>query len=70
MEYALTTLEGTTARVWKVGRARRVLVTLTNVKRFLANTTEHALTKKATSRATVLISGEGKLAKKILTSAL
>jgi len=70
MEYAITTLEDITARVWKVGRARRVLVTLTNVERFLAHTTEHALTKKATSRATVLVSGEGKLANMMLTSAL
>ena len=70
MEYAITTLEDITARVWKVGRARRVLVTLTNVKRFLANTTEHALTKKATSRATVLISGEGDFVNKMLMSVL
>jgi len=69
MEYAITTLEDTTARVWKVGRARRVLQTLMNVKRFLANTTEHALTKKATSRATVLISGEGNFVNRMLTNA-
>jgi len=70
MEYALTTLEDTTARVWKVGRARRVLQTLMNVKRFLANKTEHALTKMATSRATVLISGKGKFVNRMLTSVL
>jgi len=60
----------TTARVWKVGKARRVLVTLTNVKRFLANTTVHASTKKATSRATVLISGKGNFVNKMLMSVL
>jgi len=70
MEYVITTLEDTTARVWKVGRVRRVLVTLMNVKRFLANTTGHALTKKATSRATVLISGKGNFVNKMLMSVL
>jgi len=69
MEYVSTTMEDITVRVWKGGRARRVLQTLMNVKRFLANTTKHALTKKATSRATVLISGEGNFVNRMLTSA-